>query len=827
MTIRALRILAASLALAGMLAGTGAKAQISVVGVSTTPAPVSAPVTSVTINAVAGTAAGDTLVALVAVRGGTGVKIATPAGWTLVQPIDSRSRVAQAVYRRTATASEPALHTWTFSPANRAAVALIALRGVDTADPVAAVASRATTSSSVSFIAPSISPPVANTLLVALYSADFGAGSWTPPAGMTERVDLGTGAAAAGAGIRISLHTEPRAASGATGTRTATFSSARRGAGTLLALRPSAAPPPPPPPPSSFNAFEPATPAGSITGVIQTRQAALAFSLAIVAIHGGAVHTAFTGNVTVELLDASDNSGALGPNHCRTSWTAIAGSAQTVTFTTADQGRRNASFSHAEAWRDLRLRMTHTLAGGGAPVVACSSDNFAIRPAAFLVTATDGDRRSPGTARTLDNAALGGVVHNAGRPFTLTVRAVNANGAVTTQYTLAPVATVTPCTGATCPATVGTLGYSGTAVAGVLVANDASYSEVGSFSLAMTDSAFAAVDAADTPLAARTITSSAPLTVGRFVPDRFAVTLNTPQFAAGCPAGAFTYVGQPFGYAAGAQPVVTVRALNAAGALTANYTGALWRVSNATLANRAYSAATGTLDTAGLPPPAADPVIADGGGGTGTLTFSSGSGLLFQRGTPVAPFHAEISLAIDLADADGVLYANDAGVSLNPVRFGAATAGAGIAFTGGRQMYFGRLRLPNANGPEILALPMRISAEYWNGSAFVTNFADRCTTLAASHVLLGNWQRNLNPGETAPTDLGTLASGSLLMRLSAPGSGNDGSVDVTLALGPGAANLPWLRGAWTGATWTENPTARATFGAAGGSPAILFRRENF
>jgi MSHA biogenesis protein MshQ len=821
MTIRALRILAAGFALAGMLAGTAAQAQITVVGVST-PKPSSSPVNSVTAHAVAGTAAGDLLIALVAVRGGTGVKIATPAGWTLVERIDSGTRVAQAVYVRVVAAAEPASHTWTFSPARRAAVALLAVRGADTANPVAAHSGQATIRRSRSIVAPSIVPGVANTLLVGLYSVNFGNHAWTPPPGMTEQVDLGTGAGSSG--TTISIHTQPHAAPGATGDRTATYDSARLGVGMLLALRPL---PPPPPPPSSFNAFEPATPAGSITGVIQTKQAALAFSLAIVAIHGGAVHTAFTGNVTVELLDASDHSGALGPNHCRTSWTAVAGSAQIVTFTTADQGRRNASFSHAEAWRDLRLRMTHTPAGGGPPVVACSSDNFAIRPAAFLVSATDGDRRSPGTARTLDNAALGGVVHNAGRPFTLTVRAVNANGAVTTQYTLAPVATVAPCTGATCPATVGTLGYSGTAVAGVLVANDASYSEVGSFSLSMTDSAFAAVDAADTPLAARTIASSAPLTVGRFVPDRFAVTLNTPQFAAGCPAGAFTYVGQPFGYAAGARPVVTVQALNAAGALTANYTGVLWRVSNATLANRVYSAATGTLDTAGLPPPAADPVIADGGGGTGTLTFSSGTGLVFQRSTPVAPFHAEISLAIDLADADGVLYANDAGVSLNPVRFGAATAGAGIAFTGGKAMYFGRLRLPNANGPEILALPMRISAEYWTGTAFVTNLSDGCTTLAASHVLLGNWQRNLHPGETAPTDLGTLASGSRLMRLSAPGSGNDGSVDVTLALGPGAANLPWLRGAWTGGTWTENPTARATFGTPGGSPAILFRRENF
>ena len=77
---------------------------------------------------------------------------------------------------------------------------------------------------------------------------------------------------------------------------------------------------------------------------------------------------------------------------------------------------------------------------------------------------------------------------------------------------------------------------------------------------------------------------------GRFIPDNFNVSLNTPQLSTGCAAGAFTYVGQQFNYSIA--PVITVTARNGttnglANATTTNYAGAYMKITNATLTPRA------------------------------------------------------------------------------------------------------------------------------------------------------------------------------------------------------------------------------------------------
>lgn len=85
--------------------------------------------------------------------------------------------------------------------------------------------------------------------------------------------------------------------------------------------------------------------------------------------------------------------------------------------------------------------------------------------------------------------------------------------------------------------------------------------------------------------------------------------------------------------------------------------------------------------------------------------------------------------ALNVIDSDGVAYAS------NPVRFGAATAGNGIAFSGtggGKALRWGRLKLSNALGSEFVDLALPIEAQYYNGVSFVTNADDGCTSLANS-----------------------------------------------------------------------------------------------
>ncbi len=63
--------------------------------------------------------------------------------------------------------------------------------------------------------------------------------------------------------------------------------------------------------------------------------------------------------------------------------------------------------------------------------------------------------------------------------------------------------------------------------------------------------------------------------------------------------------------------------------------------------------------------------------------------------------------------------------------------------------------------------------------------------------------------------------------LSAPGSGNDGSVDLTLDLSTAiGAGLPWLQFDWNGDGTVDNPICTATFGIYQGSPRLIYTRES-
>lgn len=415
--------------------------------------------------------------------------------------------------------------------------------------------------------------------------------------------------------------------------------------------------------------------------------------------------------------------------------------------------------------------------------------------------------------------------------------------------TLAPAAPYTPATPADAPAGTGVAGAlnNGTIApasfsSGAATVANLQYTEVGSFTLRAAATNY--LGSAGVNLA--TVYG----VVGRFRPFDFGVVYNTPRFTTFCGTGtaSFTYVGQSFPYAVA--PVVTLTARNAQGGTTRNYTeaGGWFKLTNASLTGKAYSALTGTLDTSLVP--GTDPVIANTGAGAATLTFADGGGLAFMRTDPVAPFDAEISLAIDVRDTEGVAFAG------NPARFGTATAGNGIGFTQGKQMRFGRLRVLNALGSERLALPVPLRLEYWTGSAFATNALDHCTTLAASSIALSNYQLNLGACETALGG-GALAfsGGAALATLAAPGAGNNGSVDLRVNLGSpsgqyctsagGAGNQlagtsaarSYLRGRWNtsdddgiaATTHDDDPVGRAAFGLYGADKApnsFIYLREN-
>ncbi|HSC95728.1 MAG TPA: DUF6701 domain-containing protein [Burkholderiales bacterium] len=798
--------------------------------------------TSLVVATPAGTVLNDMMLAVVTVRG-AGQTINLPAGWTAVAGLSSSvgGNLNQRVFYRVATAAEPASHAFSWTVSDRGLAAVVTYRNVDFTTPIDAAGAQ-TSAASTNIVAPSISTTVANTMLVGFFGDAHSGASFTTPAGMMNIFGAGSEPASGAGpnGARTLIAEELRAPTGATGPRTAVSSQNVANIGHILALRPAVVIVTP----GSFNAFETNTAAGAIAGVIRTKVAGSVFSLDVVAISGGAQQAGFTDAVIVDLLGNNNLGVALDAQNCPTSFTLV----QTVAPNpTIAGGRSTVNFAAvANSWRDLRVRIRWPTS---APTVAsCSTDNFALRPNALAgFSVTDNDWQTAGTARTLGNtgAPPGGVIHKAGRPFTVQATAVNGAGvpATTTNYTGTATATLSDCGGSSaCPSTLGTVTLGASFVAGVLTANTASYDEVGSFSMQLQDTAFASVDAGDgTPAdcsASGRYVCSGALDVGRFVPDHFAVALNTPSFGTAC--GSFTYVGQRFNYTTA--PVITLTARNFAGGTTTNYAGGLWQITNASLTGKSYTAAAGTLDISGLP--GTDPVIFSAGAGTGTLSFGSGTGPFFTRTTPVAPFDADISLAINVIDADGVTAAT------NPVTFGTATPGNGIAFSSGKSLRFGRLTVRSASGSQLLSLQVPVEAQYWSGApinGFLTNTLDSCTTIASANDAMGNYAGNLSGSPTCETAVmsgGALGAGRGVLVLAAPGAVNNGSVDLTVNLGatgsgstcttqggaPGSAttaNLPHLQGNWSGGAYDQNPTARATFGISRGSEEVVFVRENF
>jgi MSHA biogenesis protein MshQ len=166
---------------------------------------------------------------------------------------------------------------------------------------------------------------------------------------------------------------------------------------------------------------------------------------------------------------------------------------------------------------------------------------------------------------------------------------------------------------------------------------------------------------------------------------------------------------------------------------------------------------------------------------------------------------------------------------------------------------FGRLRMENAVGSEALTLAVPIQTQYWNGAGFATNTLDGCTTLARSDVALDfNPPSNLTACKTAVNAASipfTAGVGSLT--LSAPGSGNNGSVLLTANLGTAAGSYcnpgtyvaatnsgrSYLLGRWNDASdpdanantmYDDKPSARAAFGLYGSQPSnFIYLRENY
>ena len=172
--------------------------------------------TSFTVSRPASIAVGDVLLAVVSVKQtGSAIVITAPAGWSSVVLTDAgTSEFRQEVFWKAVAAGDPASDTFTISSSGRAAVAMLAYRGVDSLNPIAAQGGQANASSK-NVVAPSISPAVADTMLVGFFGSSRANLTISAPASMTFQAS--DNSAGGPNGVYTAAADEALAGAGATG----------------------------------------------------------------------------------------------------------------------------------------------------------------------------------------------------------------------------------------------------------------------------------------------------------------------------------------------------------------------------------------------------------------------------------------------------------------------------------------------------------------------------------------------------------------------------------------------------------------------------------
>jgi hypothetical protein len=527
------------------------------------------------------------------------------------------------------------------------------------------------------------------------------------------------------------------------------------------------------------------------SGKLYTRLAGTSFATDAVALDGSDnVATSFTGKAVVSLVARTATGGTLDAQHCFTApeYTQVLDNA--VTSFTA--GKLTVNGSVPNVYRDARIKLvcdaTNCPPSG---MTWCSTDNFAIRPASFTVTAN-----------------LGGPKLAAGLNFSMTAASAYTN------YTGTPVLNTANLRDHN-SAAIGTMtGSFPAAISGSSTGITFQYHDVGTVSPladAVTDTTFTA---ADQPSDCTNDTSNvlvgskygcsvgsvAAGPFGRFFPHHFtyAATLSPV-----CAAGGFTYMDQPN---LGINLTLSAKSLNET--TTTRYTSGYSTLGtfSITADNSGTAVAVSRLS----------PTLPAFAWNNGAYTVNSAITTFARIVNPDGPYDSFALQANILTEPDNV-----------------TISGTSLSFT--TKIRYGRAKLSNAYGSELLSLTIPLTLQYFNGTGWATNTLDTCTTLAANNVAYA-FSGNITACNTAGTLSGSAPN--LTLNLSAPGLNSTGQANMTLNLGSTAsgntctsvggagpaataANHPWLQ---QGAI---NPTARATFGIYQGRKPFIYLRESY
>lgn len=489
-------------------------------------------------------------------------------------------------------------------------------------------------------------------------------------------------------------------------------------------------------------------------------------------------------------------------------------------WTGAEKGRKTYfSFVVPKAAAKVKVRIYGKACYSGScqADTMCSTDAFTVRPASFTVASTP----------------AGGATQAAGVSYTMTATATNSAGTTTTGYTGTPVLTTTSMTDWRQTILAGSYtGSFGAAVTGVS-SGSFSYSDFGPLTIpagAIKDSNYVANSGSGDVAGNDCISGSSSNTLsggqyGCDIANQASVT--TPSFIAHhysathtiTPAcnSKFTYFGQPMSYG------VTIDAFNALGNRMTRLTAGAPNKPTFTLSQLNSGGATNNPLTLSSPAWVSDATFGTASGGeyilaAGAVPTTRPAGLSSVSASP--PSYESFRVRVTSSDANIT--------SCN----GVAATGTTSCDSAATKLRYGVLKLSDGQGTAVSPAAMQITAQYWNGSAFVTNTDDVCTTL---NFNAGTIAASTLPRPTAKNSSTTLSNGVGAVMLNASAAANValklGTLDNNCVLATSSVGTPlntvsgYLGSASCSSSYDKDPSARMSFGTL--RNAYIYRAEKF
>lgn len=337
-------------------------------------------------------------------------------------------------------------------------------------------------------------------------------------------------------------------------------------------------------------------------------------------------------------------------------------------------------------------------------------------------------------------------------------------------------------------------------------------------------------------------------TIGRFYPDRFALTASNISEGATCLIGGpddppFVYMGEPDISAS-----FTLQAQNTDGVVTSNYTlgrgyhAGLLAVPTVVAENADSGTDLGSRLDLQAAINARLPVPDESWGGVspGVLGYKAPDfttapvtpGHVFSRdAAPDGPY-SQLELGLGLLGKDTAPQTVGGGVMSGlDMRLGeddCATFSCSAAkLSGSLDVRYGRARPYSAYGTSSQSLEVPVLAEYFDGLKFVQNEADHCTGFETTQFTLTNSGGTMtvpigDSSTTGTVNNNPLIDGDAGLVFSPPGSGNEGFFDLNLI------DLDsWLKYDWGNGVDEDPPSVRIEFGGGKfrGSDRVIYWRE--